>query len=256
MWFAERASAAYQPATEIQQRFPQVVRVATPAGTDVQYFLERDDASKRQIISVRGTDNLTNVKEDADYLTSRNPRLGIFVHSGFDADTLALYQDIKPFLEPGYDTVVTGHSLGAAISTLLMLYLHEDGYRLLPSMNFGQPKVTNGAGAEKYDFLPLTRVVDENDVVPDLPPVDLLDSVHGRYEHFGREVVLLPGPFYAYLQQHQAMRESLDSFWDNIGEESVTEHYMVHYLAHIRPKLQREQQINYNDRERYLKPAP
>ncbi len=256
LWFAERAAAAYEPAAEIKQRYPHAIRVATPTGTDVQYFLERDDQRKQQIISVRGTANLANVKEDAEYLASRNPKLGIYVHSGFDADTLALYRDIKPYLQPGYDTIVTGHSLGAAISTLLMLYLHEDGYTLLPSMNFGQPKVTNLAGAAKYEFLPLTRVVDENDVVPDLPPADLLDSLHGRYVHFGREVVLLPGPFYAYLQQHMAIEKSVDSFWDNLGDESVSEHFMVHYIAHIRPKLQREQQIKYSERERYLKRFP
>lgn len=143
---------------------------------------------------------------------------------------MKIYKDVIPHLEKGYKVRVTGHSLGAAISTLLMMYLHEDGFKVERSINFGQPKVTNKAGVKAYGFLPLTRVVDENDVVPLVPPVTLLDSIHGIYEHLGDEVILLKEEYYVYLEQHDAERKSVGNFWKDMGHESITEHFMDNYL--------------------------
>ncbi len=88
-------------------------------------------------------------------------------------------------------------------------------------MNFGQPKVTDKAGVKVYDFLPLTRVVDENDVVPLVPPITLFNSIHGIYEHLGDEVILLRDEYYVYLEKHDAARKSVGSFWENLGHESI-----------------------------------
>ena len=35
----------------------------------------------------------------------------------------------------------------------------------------------------------MTRAADENDLAPIVPPITLLDSIHGCYEHFGDEVI-------------------------------------------------------------------
>ena len=69
------------------------------------------------------------------------------------------------------------------------MYIHEDSFSVVRSINLGQPKVMNDHGVRMYGFLPLTRVVDENDLVPMVPPITLLDSIHGCYEHFGDEVI-------------------------------------------------------------------
>lgn len=253
-WFAIRAKAAYSSPAEIKQQFPNTVRVATVADTHVQYFLERDDAHKHQVITVRGTANLANIREDAECLPSKNTKLNIVVHSGFDEDAHRVYQDIKPHLKSDYKTVVTGHSLGAAISTLLMMYLHEDSYRLLPSANFGQPKVTNELGAKAYDFLPLTRIVDNQDPVPELPPRTLMDAVHGAYQHLGDEVILLPQQFYVYLNEHAVAQQSADTFWNNLGEQRVSDHYMANYLKNIAPKLEKAEAVEFKHRQSYLSP--
>ena len=192
-WFALRAKAAYDQEAQIKAVFPDTIRVSIVPGTDVQYFLEFDPKAGEQIISIRGTDNLQNFKQDAEYIPSKNKQSHIYVHSGFDADTYKVYLDILPFLRKELRVKLTGHSLGAAISTLLMIYLHADGFDIARSINFGQPKLTNKDGVNRYEFLPLTRVVDENDVVPLLPPVTLLDSLHGLYEHLGDEIILLEG---------------------------------------------------------------
>ncbi len=253
-WYAKRAKAAYYKTNqEIQSEFKDTIRIATVPGTEVQYFLERNIKNGYQVITVRGTANLKNVLEDADYVTMKNHKLDIRVHKGFNDDTTKLYADVSPHLNKQQPVYVTGHSLGAAISTLLMMYLHKDGFKLEHSINFGQPKVTNKSGVEHYDFLPLTRIVDKNDVVPLVPPITLLDSLHGIYEHLGNEVILLEGEHFVYLDEHNAERESVGSFWENIGNESIEDHFMDNYLANIASKVKQSVQVPYDKREDYIK---
>lgn len=250
-WYAQRAAIAYQPEAEIRKAFPNTVLVASPDNSEVQYFLEVDHARRQQIIAIRGTDNLRNVREDADYVESRNSKLGIYVHRGFDEDAYQIFNAILPRLDKSYTLIVTGHSLGAAISTILMMYLHEEGFELGQSINFGQPKVTNHDGVQKYRLLPLLRVADENDLVPLVPPTDLLDSIHGPYEHLGPELILLKGKYYTYQSHHQVEENSVDSFWHNLGDESVSDHFMKNYLHNIASKLNGAKAVSFDQRERY-----
>ncbi|MFT4888631.1 MAG: putative lipase [Pseudohongiellaceae bacterium] len=236
-WYAGRANSAYQCASEIQKKYPNTVHVSSLETIDVQYFLETFSSEKVQVVSVRGTANLKNVEEDAEYLQSKNPNLDIYVHKGFDRDAAIVYEDLKPHLLTDHQIKLTGHSLGAAISTILMMYLYEEGFSIARSINFGQPKVTNSHGVKKYSFLPLTRVADNNDLVPMVPPITLFDSIHGCYEHLGDEVILLTEKDYVYLAQHDATRKSIGEFWRRLGYESVEDHFMENYLQRIGLKL-------------------
>ncbi|SES75223.1 Lipase (class 3) [Nitrosomonas marina] len=251
-WYAARAGAAYDSEAEIKATFPDTVRVAQVGSTQVQYFLEFDTARKIQIVTIRGTANLKNIIEDVEYIESKNDRLGIHVHKGFDEDTFKIYQDILPFLKKDYAVRLTGHSLGAAIATLLMIYLHEDGFEIQRLVNFGQPKFTNKQGVERYHTLPLTRIVDENDVVPLLPPATLVNALHGGYEHMGDEVILLKGEEYIYLEQHQADTKKVEGFWNNLDHESIKEHLIANYLKNINSKLAKAEQVPYAARDVYL----
>lgn len=251
-WYAARAGAAYDSEAEIKAAFPDTVRVAQVGSTQVQYFLEFDTARKIQIVSIRGTANLKNIIEDVEYIESKNDRLGIHVHKGFDEDTFKIYQDILPFLKKDYAVRLTGHSLGAAIAALLMIYLHEDGFEIQRLVNFGQPKFTNKQGVERYHTLPLTRIVDENDVVPLLPPATLVNALHGGYEHMGDEVILLKGEEYIYLEQHQADTKKVEGFWNNLDHESIKEHLIANYLKNINSKLAKAEQVPYAARDVYL----
>ena len=247
---AQRSQVVYKSAADIRRQYPNVVHITTVADTQVQYFLERFE--DRQVVTVRGTANLQNFAQDADYDAVYNSELGIYVHDGFNEDVRKLYGDLTPYLDKSRPVQITGHSLGAALGSLLMMYLHVDGFELLPSINFGQPKVTNEAGAKKYQFLPLLRVVDENDLVPLVPPAILAGMEHGGYQHFGREVILLSGAYYVYLDKHLARQRSDDSFWNNLGDESISQHYMANYLKNIEPKRRKAMPVKYSERENYI----
>ncbi|MCB1984220.1 MAG: lipase family protein [Burkholderiales bacterium] len=251
-WYAKRASTAYNTEAEIRAAFPDTVRVSQVGNTQVQYFLELDDENKVQVISVRGTANLKNIKEDVEYTQSKNKDLDIYVHRGFDEDAYKIYNDILPHLRKDYSVRLTGHSLGAAIAAILMIYLHEDGFEVQKMINFGQPKFTNKKGVQRYHTLPLTRIVNENDIVPLLPPATLLSAIHGIYEHMGDEAILLKGTAYVYLEQHQADTQKVEGFWDNIDHESVQEHFIANYLKNIGSKLKTALQVPFADREVYL----
>ncbi len=250
-WYASRAAAAYLSPEEIRKAFPDTVRAVNLTAIDVLYFVEQPAHKQYQAVSVRGTNNFDNFRQDADFDKVQNAQLDIYVHDGFNSDALAVYADLKPHLDPTIPIRITGHSLGAAISTLLMMYLEKDGYTLERSVNFGQPKLTNHKGVQRYQHLPLLRVRDENDIVPLLPPDDFIDPIHGHYEHLGPEVILLEGTRYVYLPKHEAEPLSVDEFWRSLDDLSVGAHRMAHYIHNIVSKLKRAEQIPYTQRTQY-----
>merc|ERR1719491_338565 len=97
-----------------------------------------------------------------------------------------IVEDIKPLMEDGYSVYVTGHSLGGSLAHLLSFalagndidwmpkpitcisyaatYLGESGYR------------TAHEQLEEDGLLRSLRIVNEEDVIPFLPPVSLFPS--------------------------------------------------------------------------------
>jgi hypothetical protein len=78
-----------------------------------------------------------------------------------------------------------------------------------------------------------TRVVNDLDVVPMVPPFTRLRP----YQHFSPEVLLKPGPYYVYLDSHDADRLSVGQFWRNLTDFSAKDHRMDGYLANIEFKV-------------------
>ena len=174
------AKTAYASEAEIRSKYPATVRVSTPGKTDAQYFIEQNDKTKTQYIAIRGTANRENVLEDIELRLREDLNLAIPIHAGFDKTARALYADMRPFLKQDYKTYITGHSLGGAIAAVLAIYMIEDKYDVAKVVTFGQPKFTTNAGVQRLGFLQITRVVDENDIVPMLPPITRAQSAAWR----------------------------------------------------------------------------
>ena len=237
--YAQRAALVYESDAAIKQRSPAGTMVSfmveSPRG--VKAYIETDDARKIQWVTVRGTWSLENVKLDVDYNKVVDGRLKIPLHKGFADTALQVYAFAKPLLPPGYEVRVTGHSLGGAAASIVLMLFKEDGVKLGQAMTFGQPKVTNRAGVEKYRGLPLLRFVNDKDPVPLLPPFDITTILdEGPYKHFGPEVVLKDGTDYAYFDGPPAERFSVISFWNSLGNQQVPDHSIANYIQNLQAK--------------------
>lgn len=248
---AKRARAAYQPPAQIQAAYPKTVRVATPPKQDVQYFIERDDKAKVQYLVVRGSANDINMKEDFATRVRKDRQIRIPVHTGFDDDAKAIWTDAQPFLKKDYQTKLVGHSLGGAVAAILGVYAIEDGYKVQIIHTYGQPRFTTREGVAQLSFLPLLRVVDENDIVPLLPP-----GILQPYAQVGPEVILLEGPDYVYLDNPSAEALSRGEFGRDLGIADLKDHKMQNYLKRLEAKLNGTRAVAYNSREKYVAKKP
>ena len=250
--YASRSKAAYATEAVIRSQYPATVRVGSPGKTDAQYFLEQDDRAKVQYIAIRGTANKRNLIEDVEMRIREDLALAIPVHAGFDATTRVLYSDMTPYLKRNYKTYITGHSLGGAIAALLAIHMIEDGYTVEKVVTFGQPKFTTTDGVQRLGFLTLTRVVDENDVIPMLPPTTIVNRVYGVYEHAGPEIILLEGPRYVFLPTHNADRISIGEFGRSLNLADLKDHHMDNYLKRLSGKAKGAVEVSYDEREKYV----
>ena len=249
--YAYRAQAAYSQPAQIRAAYPKTIRVATPAKRDVQYFIERDDQAKTQYLVVRGTANKLNLTQDFSVKVRDDRSIKIPVHTGFDQDARAVWADALPYLKKDYRTYLVGHSMGGAVAAILGIYATEDGFKVEKIMTFGQPRFTTTSGVKQLSFLPLFRVVDENDMVPLLPPGIVVNKKLGPYDHVGPEVILLSGPDFVYLPAPDASKLAIGEFWRDLGVADIKDHHMGIYISRIAPKLKGAHEVDYNDRERY-----
>ncbi len=225
--------------------------------TNNRYLVGTIDPQKVQEIAVRGTTNLRNLLYDLRFRKEYNPKLGIWVHHGFELMALALYRSIKPLLNRSYSLRVSGQSLGAAEALILAMLLSKDGYHVQQVITFGQPKVTDAAGAARYAYLPLLRVVDENDPVALLPPANMFYR-ENPYVQFGEEVDLLEGSYYAIRDRDGSRAPLPGALVDNLTlaglKTLLREHNIRNYVRSLRDKLQAPIRVPYGEREAYVAP--
>lgn len=247
--FALLASDTYASESAIRDRHPGVSWIATPGHTNVLYFVKTDHASKQHVVAVRGTVDELNWDLDMDTHGAFDKKAGVLVHRGFHTVARTIYADLRGQLKPTYRTHFTGHSLGGAVAAILATYLDRDGYGIGGVYTFGQPKFTNAEGVRRYSYMPVLRVVYQNDAVAMLP-----DAVKGgkvSYAHLGAELVLLSGPYFCYLDEIDAASKSIGAFSRGITFTSLPDHKMKWYLQGLRDKLKQAQAVPYDNRQRF-----
>ncbi|MGO2354606.1 MAG: lipase family protein [Marinomonas foliarum] len=181
-----------------------------------------------------GTANLENAMLDLDLELKPDAILDIKLHQGFGSGAKAVYEDIKPFLTKDQPIHLTGHSLGGAIAVILGMYLQNDGYPVEQIITFGQPKVTNVTGANKFHTLPLTRVVTPDDIVPLVPPISPMQIKDlDIFWHMGEEIILIDKGEFAQTNGVKAMLRATKFATAIPSEKNLRAHKMTTYISLI-----------------------
>lgn len=236
--FATLSLASYDDEATARKRVMaagfQMVFYKTIPGIEVQVLVAADKQNKQQIIAVRGTSNIENMVVNSAFKLRPHPQLKIALHEGFSQAADAIWAQIKPILKPNYKTDTTGHSLGGGIALILAMHLDQAKFNLGSVVTFGQPKVTNIRGAMAYGHLNLTRFATPLDVVPLVPPLDIMDiNKPDIYWHLGQEILLLDSQQVAFLKGIPSMMRATRIFDQQINEQNFAQHRMTHYQQHI-----------------------
>jgi hypothetical protein len=159
-------------------------------------FHDDPDPSKTlAVVAFRGTDasDPTDLGDDAKFFQTKWPQGGL-VHRGF-AEALG---QILPSLTEALAQVsgrilFTGHSLGAALATLLASIRRPDFL-----YTFGSPRVGDSEFVSTLNGLGNRRFVNCSDIVTRIPPESLLGGI--KYAHCG---------LFCYIDRNRAIVENL-----------------------------------------------
>eukprot|EP00742_Colponemidia_sp_Colp-10_P017845 GILJ01020563.1.p1 GENE.GILJ01020563.1~~GILJ01020563.1.p1 ORF type:complete len:258 (-),score=34.42 GILJ01020563.1:53-763(-) len=163
---------------------------------DTQAFVGWDADEQQIVVAIRGSENIQNWIDDFTFDQVPYPPCGgsCMVHQGFFEVYTALAVNMLPAVKaallrhPGAPLFITGHSLGAAVSTLATLdleYNTQDRYVTL--YNFGEPRIGD-ANFSQYavSHLPQKsqyRVTHHMDPVPHVPLMEW-NYLHVPHEIF------------------------------------------------------------------------
>lgn len=183
----------------------------------------------------RGTqpDRATDILCDADAVPVSWPGGGR-VHRGFLRAANALFPAVDAWLgeRGGADLMVTGHSLGAAMATLLAARVPRAAL-----VTLGSPRVGNRDFARLLAGRDVWRYVDCCDRVADLPPAVGYKHLDGeRYiDRTGRVLASPPGFLDRELDQAEAALDYLRRYvrLGNAPTRGFADHAPVNYLSAI-----------------------
>ncbi|KAI9294284.1 alpha/beta-hydrolase, partial [Neoconidiobolus thromboides FSU 785] len=162
--------------------------------TETKAYLAVDNMKKAITLGFRGSSSLRNFIQDAKFF--KDPiifdKKEYKVHRGFKQcsdELLPMYMNkLKQLMNEhkDYKLVIVGHSLGGSIATLSSLMLREKlnlKDDKLQVFTYGEPRVGDKEFARylNQQTFTFTRVVNNNDMVPHLPPK--LSSVSDYCHH-------------------------------------------------------------------------
>lgn len=186
-------------------------------------------------ISFRGTHEWSDIIADvrALYYDTKHGS----VHTGFANELNKLSLDIKDWISiNGSDKhskiVVTGHSLGAGMATLLYARLLDQQFSNVSLYTFGSPKVGTLRWTENINKNHnIYRFVNNNDIVPHTPPSRL-------YHHLaGSMYIMYSGEVTSNLTTWERWRDKILSRLKAMSKfqmfDGIYDHSMPRYLKKI-----------------------
>ena len=258
--YAKFAQASYSDVDDMKRTCASYDYVFKDSGANindkVRYFIATNPVTKTHIISVRGTANMENTILDLDYELTEDKTLGIAIHKGFAQSAHNIYKMLKNSLHKDYAIDITGHSLGGAVAVILAMVLDKHGYKIHQVVTFGQPKVTDRLGAQKYQHLNVVHINNLDDIIPTLPPFDASEILSLKINVFwplGKEYVLLSDNYFSLLQGLDSVLRGIDFLNKKPGEENISAHQIDTYLQRLKSLRDGGIEIPFEQRDKYLK---
>jgi triacylglycerol lipase len=259
-WYANLAANVYKSREKIIITYDEDFDLYINEINEIRYIVLTDTSTKSHYVSIRGTANSHNAMQDINFFKDKSKRLGIYIHTGFHRTAEMIADDLLNRLKEDYKVCVTGHSLGGAAAVVVSWYLDYANFNVKECITFGQPKVTDSHGNRKMrDKIKLTRVVNETDVVPLVPPTG---THRHRYAHTGTLIKLLDDGKFCHLQEPDSLNFGVNSFWLFAARESFSfyeigkelpDHYMTSYLANMKKCASNKTgEVLWKDRLQYI----
>jgi hypothetical protein len=157
---------------------------------DTHGYIGYHAGQKAIYVAFRGSESITNWLSDLDAVLISYPHCsGCEVHKGFytaeQAVITSIISEVSRLLHvnPTYQVLVTGHSLGSALSTLTASDLVLSGITNVRLFNYGSPRVGNTAFANYYQTIvkDRNRVTHHKDTVPHVPMHERFTHISGEY---------------------------------------------------------------------------
>jgi triacylglycerol lipase len=235
------ASLLFAQISRISYLQPHAVDAYIPRlGLSLESFADRDGAQAYIfgnetdiVVAFRGTepDDWNDVKADVNALTVLAETAGR-VHRGFKREVDDLWPELERIVAADTRTLwFTGHSLGGAMATISAGRCFLSHIPATPKAvyTFGSPRV----GTKRYInnvSVDLTRWVNNNDIVPRVPPTWL------GYRHTGSRIYINTYGKVRNMTKRQRVKDRWRGFFKGLKEGKVdhfSDHAIAGYVAHI-----------------------
>lgn len=194
--------------------------------------------SKRNYILVfRGTEptSWSDIKADLKFRKVSSVSTGGVkegrVHRGFKAALDTVWEGIQAHMKEcgtyNKNIIITGHSLGGALATLVAGRLDDADVVLY---TYGAPRVGNAAWNKRQKFLHY-RFRNNNDIVTRVPPAWLGYQHNGKLMYFDYQNMYATGSGKWYMFRNWIMGTYRGWFslagWDAFGDHAVPDYYKL-----------------------------
>ncbi len=143
--------------------------------------------------------------------------------------------------------LITGHSLGGALATMAAASLHENGINVAGLYTFGQPRVGDLTFSRQLDKNlagKVFRFVNNNDVVPHVPPPFSFQNPLRFYGHLGTIKYFnskgrLMANYKAISRAMDGLVGLLKSLFES-GFDLIADHNMAYYISYLAQAMEAE----------------
>ena len=220
---------------------------------DTQLFVAQSPSAI--LVAFRGTQQIKDWLTNLDSMLLKVP-LGEVHRRFYEALQLVwpnIDHTIKTYSDNSQKIWFTGHSLGGALAMLAASMFLDKPEQLGGLYTFGQPRIGNEAFTKNFDVnlkSKTYRFVNNNDIVPRVPPrkMDYSDAGQFRYFNIFGQMYSDPKTWQLFLNSMGGMAEKALSRYNELNTfvlnnammDWVSDHGLENYIANIQKNIDKK----------------